>query len=173
MTTERYRSILGLSLTAAATCALLGIVSLSSSAPARALPPRPPTPTPTALPEPTSRSTSESGSIELRVQFPAAWPWREVHWQKLWTVVQWQHPDGTWRDVEGWRGTLDEVTTEDGAIVGHKTWWVAKRDLGTGPFRWRVYRGEDAPLLVTSESFDLPAKSKETVTVEVTLEGVE
>jgi hypothetical protein len=53
--------------------------------------------------------------------------------------------------------------------VGKKTWWVAGRDLGTGPFRWRVYRSEGGSLLATSEPFDLPGAVGATVTVEVVL----
>jgi hypothetical protein len=167
ITTQRCKSSLWLSLTVAVACASLGIVS--SLAPAHALPPRPPTPTFTVV-APT-RSAPDSGSIELRVRFPAALPGRESPWQELWTVVQWQDPHtGTWRDVESWQGTLDGVRGEGGAVVGHKTWWVAQRDLGTGPFRWLVYRSQGGPLSVTSEPFDLPAGGGETVGVEVILE---
>jgi hypothetical protein len=87
-------------------------------------------------------------------------------WQELWTVVQWQDPyTEVWHDVEGWQGTLDGVT--DG--LGKKTWWVASRDLDTGPFRWRVYRSEGGTLLATSEPFNLPGAVGAAVTVEVAL----
>jgi hypothetical protein len=169
MTTQRLKSSLGLLLAVAAACATLRIVS--SLSPARALPPRPPLPTPTAWSEPAARSAPDDGFIELRVRFPAAWPGRESPWQELWTVVQWQYPHtNTWREVEGWQGTLDGVRGEGGAVAGHKTWWVAERDLGAGPFRWLVYRSEGGPLLVASEPFDLPAGAGRTVVVEVTLE---
>ena len=72
---------------------------------------------------------------------------------------------GYWRDVAGWQGTLDSV--EDGA--GTKTWWVAKNDLGRGPFRWRVYRSQTGWLLITSEQFYLPGLNGGAVTVEVSL----
>jgi hypothetical protein len=171
MTTQRLKVSLGLLLTAAA-CASLGIVF--PRAPARALPPRPPTPTPTPIParaEPAVRSGLDGGFIELRVRFPTAWPGRGSPWQELWTAVQWQHPDGTWHQVEGWRGTLDEVTADEGgAVVGHKTWWVAGRDLETGPFRWLVYGDQGGRLLVASDPFDLPARGGGRAVVEVTLE---
>ena len=172
MTTRRMRSSLWLVLAVAAACATLGIVS--ARAPARALPPRPPTPTPTPIADragPADRAGFDGGFIELHVRLPGDWPEREVPWQGLWTVVQWRHPDGTWREVEGWRGTLNGVATDGGgAVVGRKTWWVAGGDLGTGPFRWLVYGAQGGPLLIASDPFDLPAESGGTVVVEVTLE---
>jgi hypothetical protein len=167
MTTQRRKSSLWLYLTVAVACASLGIVY--SPAPARALPPRPSAPTFTdVVPR---RSAPDSGSIELRVRFPAAQPGRESTWQELWTVVEWQDPrTGTWREVESWTGTLDGVRGEGGAVGGHKTWWVAQHDLGTGPFRWQVYRTKGGPLVVTSEPFHLPPGAGQTVVVEVALE---
>ncbi|MBK8434331.1 MAG: hypothetical protein IPL28_24925 [Chloroflexi bacterium] len=44
----------------------------------------------------------------------------------VWTVVQWGDGHGRWYDVEGWRGTLDEVQ--------YQTWWVAPADFGDAPF---------------------------------------
>jgi hypothetical protein len=114
--------------------------------------------------------------IELRVQFPQTWPWGEVHWQKLWTVVQWQdeadwaNPGGVWRDVEGWQGELEEIAIgEVGEVVGKRLWWVAKANLGKGPFRWQVYQGKGDALLVTSEPFYLPDIKGQTRVVEVSL----
>jgi len=112
--------------------------------------------------------SGDVGVIELQVHFPSTWPWNEVHWQELWTVAQWQDNEGRWRDVEGWRGTLDRVVVdEEEQVVGRKTWWVAESDLGRGPFRWRVYRSQGGRLLATSDEFTLP----ETVAVEVVLES--
>ena len=131
-------------------------------------PPPPATSTPTPIPptpEPQSKSDKvEGAAIELRV-----WPadetvWQTYFWQDLWTVVQWQK-QGVWYDVTGWRGTLDKVV--DG--TGQKTWWVGKDDLGRGPFRWVVYRNEDGPILVISESFYLPDASGTSVKVDVDL----
>jgi hypothetical protein len=99
----------------------------------------------------------KKGRSELHAGFPAAWPWSEAHWQDVCTVVQWQDAWGDWHDVEGWRGTLDGVSADvSGKIVGHKTWWVAAKDLGKGPFRWQVYRCENGKLLATSAPFYLP-----------------
>jgi hypothetical protein len=103
------------------------------------------------------RQTPIGGSIELCVRFPQMWPWAEVHWQDLWTVVQWQDAWGDWHDVEGWQGSLDQViVVENGQVVGKKTWWVARHDLGTGPFRWLIYQGKESRLLGASEPFYLP-----------------
>jgi hypothetical protein len=133
-----------------------------------ALPPRPtPQPTATSVPQP----APAGGSIELRVQFPEAWPWDEVPWQELWTVVQWQDAPDHWRDVEGWRGGLDSVATgEGGSVVGQKVWWVGEPELGEGPFRWLVTQGEGGESLATSALFDLPSVGGGTVTVEAALE---
>jgi len=131
------------------------------------LPPRPDTPAPVAKPAP---SAARGAFIELRAEFPAAWPWETSHWRDLQTVVQWQDPWGMWHDVEGWQGTLDGVEVgEDGAVVGLKLWWVGGADLGTGPFRWRVTHGQGGRLLGTSEPFGLPSAANTTLTVEVSL----
>jgi len=131
------------------------------------LPPRPPTPT--------AESTSGGGptvtaSVELHAGFPADWPWTEVGWQAVWTVVEWQDPEGTWHAVDGWQGTLDEVEVEDGVVVGRKTWWVGEEDLGAGPFRWVVRDRDEA--VGMSEPFVLPVLRKGTTVVEVKLDGV-
>jgi hypothetical protein len=94
--------------------------------------------------------------IELHVQ--AARP-------ELWTVVQWQDRLGGWHDVEGWRGTLDEVSNG----VGKKKWWVARPNFDTGPFRWVIYQGPGSRLLVVSEAFRLPRYENTVVVVEVSL----
>ena len=74
----------------------------------------------------------------------------------LWTVVQWQHPDGPWRDVEGWQGQPDGVTIIGGQPVGKKKWWVSKTDFGKGPFRWIVYDTPGGRRLAQSGPFHLP-----------------
>lgn len=123
-----------------------------------------PGPPATKMPLPTATlagarapSAPINGRIELHAVFPAAWPWSEAHWQDVCAVVQWQDAWGDWHDVEGWRGTLDDVSTDtDGKIVGHKTWWVAAKDLGKGPFRWQGHRCANGKLLATSAPFYLP-----------------
>lgn len=130
-----------------------------------------PVPTSTRLPppplsSPTSTSVTPSslrvirgGTIELRVRFPRNWPWTKVHWQDLWTIVQWQSAQGDWYQVEGWQGELDDVATDEaGEVVGKKTWWIAEADLNKGPFRWLIYaggKGKGKPL-AKSELFYLP-----------------
>ncbi len=141
---------------------------------AEALPPRPePEATETPSPTPDSKASDsrpDGGYIELNLQFPSGWPWHTTHWQELWTTVQWQHPDGSWRDVEGWRGTLDDIAIEENdAVMGQKRWWVSEDHLGQGPFRWVIALKDDDALLAASDPFLLPAAPKRTTTVEVAL----
>jgi len=148
---------------------LLPLVVLA--APPALLPPPPPPP-PEIDPGPAPQPAG--GFIELQAQFPPSgasrrWPWTAVHWQELWTTVEWQDARGEWRAVEGWQGTLDGVRFGDGAPTGQKTWWAAEDDLGSGPFRWMVYRARGGRLLATSEAFYLPGSIGATTTVVVSL----
>ncbi len=153
ITTNRTLSI-RLKFLVSGLCALL-VVTLATlpAQTASALPPRPTpvTPTPTSMPASTSPGWAV---IELHVQ--AARP-------ELWTVVQWQDRRGGWHDVEGWRGTLDEVSNG----VGKKVWWVARTDFDTGPFRWVIYPSPGGKLLATSGSFQLPHYENTAVVIEV------
>ena len=149
---------------------LVGVWMLSlSQATAAPPPPLPATFTPT--PTRASAKPATGGSIELQAQFSQAWPWDTMHWQELWTVVQWQNNAGEWRTVTGWQGTLDDVVVGgDGGVVGYKMWWVVNADLGKGPFRWMVYKSQgDTMPMVTGDLFDLPDAANTTVTVEVSL----
>ena len=133
----------------------------------------PPRPTPRPIPQPSAKPRPPAGAwLELRAQFPSTWPWDSVHWQELWTVVQWQDPyTRYWHDVDGWRGGLDDVTVDEGgAVLGGKGWWVAEKDFGTGPFRWAIFQGQRGELLSVSEPFDLPDSTGATATIEVLLE---
>jgi hypothetical protein len=138
-------------------------------------PPRPETPTPTlpATPDPADPDGStgaQGGKLALHIEFSSQWPWERAPWQDLWTVVQWQDPQGAWHDVVGWRGELDRVVLGDGGrVVGRKVWWVQQRDAGKGPFRWLVYRGEGDLLLARSETFHLPPGDGTTTVVEFQL----
>lgn len=154
--TKRTSSI-RLTLITSSLCALLMVAwgaSLAQAAPP-ALPPRPTPVTPTPISMPASTSPGWA-VIELHVQ--AARP-------ELWTVVQWQDALGGWHDVEGWRGTLDEISNG----MGQKKWWVARADFDTGPFRWVIYQGPGGRLLAASEAFRLPRYENMTVVVEVSL----
>lgn len=146
----------------------------------KALPPRPtplptPEPTPTPAPPPPEPQPERvtGATVALSLSFPSDWPWETTGWQDLWTAIQWQHPDGTWHEVEGWQGTLDHVSVaagEDGSIVvGRKAWWVGKDDLGDGPFRWVIARERDGAELAVSDAFSLPVEPRQTRTVEVVL----
>ena len=123
---------------------------------ANALPPRPTPPPPD---QPTSGSDDGSASVELHVHFS---PMQLSDWQKVWTVVQWQDRQGDWHDVEGWRGSLDEIVAGE----GKKTWWVYRQDLGKGPFRWQIHWG---PVVVNSQLFHLPQVPGRTEIVGVSL----
>lgn len=92
------------------------------------------------------------GAIELHVTGP-----RQT--APLFAVVQRQDELGKWHDMDGWRGEIKG---------GYVTWYVASKDFGTGPFRWLVYR--DGAILETSESFRLPAASRQVVRVAVEIE---
>lgn len=171
MTPRHHKSSTYLTLSAGIACALLAIalLPLLTQTALADLPPRP-TPRPTPAPFPPPPPPSTGGWIELRVQFPQTWPWADIQWQDLWTVVQYQRGlGGDWYDVEGgWQGELNDIVIgEDREFVGKQVWWVAEEDLGRGPFRWLVYNGEGGELLATSEPFYLPDSSGRAVTVEV------
>ncbi len=122
------------------------------------LPPRP-----TPQPAPPEAGLARLASVELQVHFGQEEQAR--HWQEMWTVVEWQDAFGDWHEVEGWRGTFDEIV--DGK--GRKVWWVYPRDLGTGPFRWTVYGSPSGRLLAHSKPFHLPDAMGQTSVVTVTL----
>jgi hypothetical protein len=173
MITVKHRPGVWLALLATIACSLAVVGMLWTPAPAaRAdLPPRP-TAQATATVEAKAKARPPVGAqIKLQVQFPADWPWASVHWQDLWTVVQWQDAWGDWHTVEGWQGELDDVVVNAAGVVsGHKTWWVAQKDFGTGPFRWVVTQGKGGTPLAASKSFDLPSFNREIVTAEMLLE---
>jgi hypothetical protein len=150
MTTNNHQPRIRLQLVAAILCVLVVAALLPTAA--HALPPRP---TPTATLTPVSPSPPW-GAIELHVQSARL---------ELWTVVQWQDRLGVWHDVEGWRGTLDEIV----GGVGKKVWWVARADFNKGPFRWAIYQSHGGRLLATSSTFQLPRTDNQTVVVEVSL----
>lgn len=104
------------------------------------LPPRPDEPeTPVAPPQ-----VEEGATIVLHASMPPA----DLH-----TMVQWQHPDGTWYTVEGWQGTLNDAN-----LIA---WWVAPNDLKTGPYRWvGMSNGE---VVVTSDEFMTPSAGQKKV----------
>jgi hypothetical protein len=146
---------------------LVFTLSAVSSRPARAdsgdLPPRP-------TPEPITTSSPIGSYIRLHVAFPEPWPWTTRPWQTTLTQVQWQTGEGDWIDVTGWYGAIDDVAIDtERTVTGTKTWWVAPRDYGTGPFRWLVTNeGNETPLAV-SKAFTLPVRSGSTLDIAVSL----
>ncbi|MCP4423987.1 MAG: hypothetical protein GY803_05815 [Chloroflexi bacterium] len=111
---------------------------------AAALPPRP---------TPESEKSGEKGAyIKLTIEAAPA---------GLWTIVQWKDGLGDWHNVDGWQGTLDDGVT--------KQWWVAPDNFDTGPFRWTAYDGVEGEFLAASEEFDLPARAKQFVLVDLSV----
>lgn len=106
----------------------------------------------------------------LTVEFSEDWSTMGIHWQELWTVVQWQDRWGYWHDVDGWQGTLDKVYLDDGQVMGTKTWWVADTLFGEGPFRWLVSGDSGGKMMVSSDPFNMPDDGSQTMTLSVSLE---
>ena len=67
--------------------------------------------------------------------------------------VEYQDLSGNWQKVDGWAGTLDDVT---GAGVPFKAWAVFQANFGQGPFRWVVLNPDGMSVWGTSDSFNLP-----------------
>ena len=77
-----------------------------------------------------------------------------------WTAVQWQDAStGEWHTVEGWQGTLE--------ADGTQVWWVGSEQFGRGPLRWQLFAEKEGALLEVSESFTMPTRNKEIVTVTI------
>ncbi len=143
-------------------CALLTVSSQPARADSGDLPPRPTVEV--------ARSSPAGAYIRLQVGFPDSWSWTAHPWQTAHTQVQWQTGEGYWANVTGWYGALDDVDVNaDRSVTGTKTWWVAPRDFGTGPFRWLVVGGYSGTPLAVSEPFTLPARSATTVEATVCL----
>lgn len=117
-------------------------------------------------------AAAENGArLQIHALFSESWPWDELHWQNVWTTIQWYDGQSTWYDVAGWQGNLDAIAQGDAGWVGTKEWWAGKKDLGTGPFRWQIYDYQGGSLLVTSEPFYLPEKTGSTLVLQPVLEA--
>jgi len=151
MISKKYISAFGLAFGSA----MVGLMLLAWAAlPTQAGPELPSRATPTSMPrlDDNDKDDKPIGAyIELQ---PQGTP------DGAWTVVQWQDSNGTWHDVEGWQGPLNE---------DRKKWWVSQRDFGRGPFRWAVYQDQGGDLLAISEPFYLPGTANEFVPIEVSL----
>lgn len=110
--------------------------------PSRSTPGLPERPTAVAIETPDKPNDEVGAFLELTV---------EVQEAGFWSVVQWQDGNGYWHDVEGWRAEV----VPDYVI----RWWVAPRDLESGPFRWIVYKGEVSERVIyqISQPFNLPS----------------
>lgn len=113
----------------------------------------------------------DGARLQVHALFSQSWPWDELHWQNVWTVIEWYDGQETWYPVAGWQGSLDAIAQGDAGWVGTKEWWVGKKDLGTGPFRWKIYEYSGGPLLVTSEPFNLPEAAGTTLILQPTLDA--
>ena len=105
----------------------------------------------------------------LAAQFSDSWPWDSMHWQDVWSQVQWQDDKGEWYDVDGWAGNLDNIEQGDNGWVATKEWWAADNLNGKGPFRWVIYDHNGGEWLATSEPFSLSDHSGGTAVVPVEL----
>jgi hypothetical protein len=144
----------------------------TSTSPAPTWTPGPPAPTWTPGPPPLktpipSPARTDGAVIELNVRFPSSWPWAQIHWQELWTIVQWQDGFGDWHDVTGWQGTLDSISYQDGVYAGKKVWWAGRDQAVPGTFRWLVLQEEEGETLGTSQPFT--ARTYQLVSVAISM----
>lgn len=127
---------------------------------------------PIVVPETVAEHTSYDGArLQLQALFSQTWPWDELHWQNVWMVIEWYDGQDTWYPVAGWQGNLDAIAQGEAGWVGTKEWWVGKENLGTGPFRWKIYEYSGGPLLVASEPFNLPEAAGSTLILQPVLEA--
>jgi hypothetical protein len=119
---------------------------------------------------PMEHGNYEGARLQVQALFSQSWPWDELQWQDVWTVIEWYDGQNTWYPVAGWQGNLDAIAQSDAGWMGTKEWWVGKDDLGTGPFRWKIYEYSGGPLLVASEPFTLPEESGKTLVLQPILE---
>jgi hypothetical protein len=127
---------------------------------------------PVVVPDTIAQNTPLDGArLQLQALFSQTWPWDELQWQNVWMIIEWSDGQGTWYPVAGWQGNLDAIAQGDEGWVGVKDWWVGKEDLGTGPFRWKIYEYSGGPLLVTSEPFNLPEEPGKTLILQPILEA--
>lgn len=113
----------------------------------------------------------DGARLQVHALFSDSWPWDELHWQNVWTTIQWYDGKDAWYDVAGWQGNLDAIAQGEAGWVGTKEWWVGKDNLGTGPFRWVIYESQGGPVLVTSEAFNLPETAGKTLILQPTLDA--
>ena len=132
------------------------------------LPPRDDLNNPTA--PVTIEPNGQGARVHLQAHFSQDWPWEKMHWQEdLWLVVQWYDDKGNWQDVEGWQGSLDAIQQAED-WMGVKELWLADAHLGTGPYRWQMFERSSGRLLKTSDTFYLPSKGGDLMTLDMMLE---
>jgi len=67
--------------------------------------------------------------------------------------VEYQDLMGNWQKVNGWLGTLDDVTATG---TPFKSWAVLPANYNQGPFRWVVLSLDGSTVWGISDSFDMP-----------------
>jgi hypothetical protein len=67
--------------------------------------------------------------------------------------VEYQDVMGNWQKVNGWLGTLDDVTATGTPFKG---WAVEPANYGQGPFRWVVLSLDGSSVWGISDSFNMP-----------------
>ena len=94
--------------------------------------------------------------LQLNAHFSDSWPWDSMHWQDVWSEVEWEDSQkGEWFLVDGWKGNLDAIEQGENGWVATKEWWAADDIMGKGPLRWKVYDHNGGRLLAMSEPFYL------------------
>lgn len=133
------------------TLLMILLASLSQTTALTDGPPDRPTPGLPQRPEGSAEEKSENDDVE----FLGAYIELHINLRKqdMWAVVQWQDINGDWHDVNGWRSQIHA-----NPLI---KWWVAPKDLSTGPFRWKVYQAQDRGKLIwASQPFYLPKRGE-------------
>lgn len=170
MNAKHFLNRLGLLALLGASVFLVLTFVRSTTADGYELPPRGTGPTENPLITHIPGGNVDGARLQVHALFSESWPWDEMHWQNVWTTIQWSDNEGVWRDVAGWQGGLDAIVLDDAGWVGIKEWWAGEENLGTGPFRWKIYQSSGGPLLVTSEPFYLPELAGSTLILQPILE---
>ncbi|MCP4424902.1 MAG: hypothetical protein GY803_10445 [Chloroflexi bacterium] len=170
MNTERFLNRLGLLVLLGALAFLVLTFVQRTTADGYELPPRGAEPNNASITYAHGKESTDGARLQIHALFSESWPWDEMHWQNVWTTIQWADNEGTWHDVAGWQGGLDAIIQEEAGWVGTKEWWAGEQVLGTGPYRWKIYQSAGGTLLVASQPFYLPESAGSTLVLQPVLE---
>lgn len=116
---------------------------------------------------PVTTSSSSGSKIILKAPVNSEASSSRVYDADDWTIVQWQAVNGTWYDVDGWRGTFfydDELDSNNWQVE----WWVGSENYGKKNFRFVIYTNETREKVKqTSPIFDMPETSGITTSVTI------